>query len=390
MRVVFLFTVLLINSFWSIAQPVFESGSDGYYVIVGAFAKQSNAERYHVKLKNQGVKAQYAFLPSRKLFYVYTLRNSDADVCYNEVLTLRKQEQFSDAWVRYISGTGGADTVRAVTTIKKPEVVTPTPVSVTTTEPATPQPEEPKQELFIPENVTLENTEIFLSLYNARNDRVANGKVQVIDADRGRLITEVPGNTYLNLPDPKNNSGTLILICDVVGYRKVQKEINYKNPRADETFIVDMGTSLVANFELVQYEKGDIRTLYNIYFYNDAAVMMPESKFELNSLLQMMKDNPTFKIRLHGHTNGHYSGKIIKRGSSGDFFSIAQDAVSTVGTAKQLSEARAEIIKAYLVENGVDDSRVEVKAWGGKRPLHDKKGPNAKKNIRVEVEVISG
>jgi outer membrane protein OmpA-like peptidoglycan-associated protein len=117
--------------------------------------------------------------------------------------------------------------------------------------------------------------------------------------------------------------------------------------------------------------------------------MMPESKYELNMLLDMMQEKPSYRIKLHGHTNGNYHGKIIKVGKGGDFFSVAKDAETTVGSAKELSESRAEVIKDWLVAQCIDPSRVEVKAWGGKRPLFDKDSANAKRNIRVEVEVIA-
>jgi outer membrane protein OmpA-like peptidoglycan-associated protein len=45
------------------------------------------------------------------------------------------------------------------------------------------------------------------------------------------------------------------------------------------------------------------------------------------------------------------------------------------------------VIKEYLVSNGIAADRIEVKAWGGKRPLYDKHSPNARQNVRVEVEI---
>ena len=39
--------------------------------------------------------------------------------------------------------------------------------------------------------------------------------------------------------------------------------------------------------------------------------MLPESKYELNSLLQLMNENSRYRISLHGHTNGNYTGKIF-------------------------------------------------------------------------------
>lgn len=398
MRFFALLVFLSGTTFYSFSQTTFSSESEGYYTIVGAFAVRDNADKFNASLNKAGMSTAWGYLPSRNIYYVYTLRDKDPKVCIKAARELRKKPEFWDAWVRYIKADGTSSDVVDVAEAKvDPEPVkveTPstetTIASTATFSPAVadPTPIEENEEIIQYDKITLGNTEVFLSLYNPQNDRVADGVVQVIDTERGRLIKEVKGNTYLILPDPKSKNGQLTLIADVLGYRKVQKEIDFNNPLADSSFITHMGTTIVANFEMVRYHKGDLRTLYNIYFYNDAAVMMPESKYELNQLLTMMKDNPTFRIKLHGHTNGNYHGKIIKVGKDGDFFSVAKDAETTVGSAKALSQSRAEVIKAWLVSEGIDASRVEVKSWGGKRPIYDKHSANAKKNIRVEVEII--
>jgi outer membrane protein OmpA-like peptidoglycan-associated protein len=400
MRFFYLSVFLIGIALPSYSQSPFTAESEGYYTIVGAFAIKENAANLNASLQKNGMNTSYGFLASRNIYYVYALRSADVKACIEEMRELRKKPEFWDAWVRYIREDGTSIEVPAASVEEAPQSLTETPpTELTQADPAQPQedpasaPEEivveENEEIIQYDNVTLGNTEVFLSLYNPQNDKVANGVVQVIDAERGRLIQEVPGNTYLVLPDPKSKSGNITLIADVLGYRKVQKEMNFNNPLADTSFITQMGTSLVANFEMVRYHTGDIRTLYNIYFYNDAAVMMPESKYELSMLLDMMQENLKYKIKLHGHTNGNYHGKIIKVGSDGDFFSVAKDAETTVGSAKELSESRAEVIKDWLVAQGIDASRIEVKAWGGKRPIFDKHSANAKKNIRVEVEVVA-
>jgi outer membrane protein OmpA-like peptidoglycan-associated protein len=216
------------------------------------------------------------------------------------------------------------------------------------------------------------------------------GDVEVIDTERSRQITKVKGNEYLVLPDPKSKSGQLTLICEAFGYRKIQQELNYPLPLADtvKPYIDLMGTTLVINFDLIRYHKGDIGTLFNVYFFNDAALMLQESKYELNSLLQLMNENTNYRIRLHGHTNGNYTGKIYTVGPERNFFTL-EGAKQGMGTAKDLSRSRAEVIRDYLVANGVDGTRMEIKAWGGKRPLFDKNSANAKRNVRVEVEILA-
>ena len=196
-------------------------------------------------------------------------------------------------------------------------------------------------------------------------------------------------NDYLILQDPNNKTGKIRLVADAFGYRKIEHDLNYENPLQDtiNNYVELMGTTFVVFFDLVRYHKGDTRTLYNVYFYNDAAMMMPESKYELGLLLDMLNDNPNYRIMLHGHTNGNYHGRILSVGSEGNLFTI-NGAVNTVGTAKDLSRQRAETIKRWLTENGISEDRIEIKAWGGKKPIYDKHSVNARKNVRVEVEVL--
>jgi len=42
----------------------------------------------------------------------------------------------------------------------------------------------------------------------------------------------------------------------------------------------------------------------------------------------------------------------------------------------------------WLVDQGIDDRRVTVRGWGGSRMIHDKNSAHARKNIRVDVEVV--
>jgi len=58
------------------------------------------------------------------------------------------------------------------------------------------------------------------------------------------------------------------------------------------------------------------------------------------------------------------------------------------GSAKRLSEERALVIKEYLVNQGIAADRMEIKAWGGNRPLYDKNHSLAQSNVRVEIEIL--
>lgn len=379
--------------------------SPGYYVVVSAYAKsrENVAQNYVEVLRVKGLKASYGFNSARNLYFVYLSYFTDLKSSLQEMSRLRRQGEFRDAWVRVVPG---AIVPQAnVETDSTPQKKQNQPSQVTPNQPATtPDNATPNVEavpasdsaavtenppIIQYEKMTLGNTEVFLSLYNGRNNRIVEGDVQVIDTERSRPITKVKGNEYLILPDPKSKSGQLTLVCEAFGYRRSQEQINYPLPLADtvKEHIDLMGTTIVINFDLVRYHRGDIVVLYNVYFFNDAALMLQESKYELNSLLELMQENPKYRIRLHGHTNGNYNGKILTMGETKNLFSL-DGAKSSTGSAKDLSFHRADAIKQYLVSNGVNTDRVEIKAWGGKRPLYDKHSANARKNVRVEVEIL--
>lgn len=140
--------------------------------------------------------------------------------------------------------------------------------------------------------------------------------------------------------------------------------------------------------KVMSTKKGGMEKLDYIFFYRDASVLRPESRFAVDKLLQLLREKPKTEIRIHGHTNGNEPGKIIKRSSDkADFFSLT-NTVEDYGSAKELSELRANAIRDYLVANGIDKKRMSVKAWGGKKPLVNEDSDKAETNVRVEIEVV--
>lgn len=135
-------------------------------------------------------------------------------------------------------------------------------------------------------------------------------------------------------------------------------------------------------------KKGEMEVLDHIYFYKDAAVLRPESKYQVDKLVEMMKQYPNEKIRIHGHTNGDAPGTIISKSDpNADIFSM-DNTVENYGSAKKLSELRANLIRDYLVANGIDKKRMSVKAEGGKKPIYKVDDEKAEANVRVEIEIV--
>ncbi len=378
-----------------------EVAREGYYVVINAYAqsKEDIARKYYEKISGDGDEVHYAFVPSKKMYFVYRQFHADFRSAVAQMQESRKDPRFPDAWV-FVSGETVQDLSEKKTAAKQndaPEIKEEDEtVAVSETEEIVSADtvsengelkenalEELNDQLEPPANVK----QVVFILSNARNNEEVTGDVQIIDTERAKLISVQNSGEIAEIADPENGTGNLTMICDVFGYRKNQKELNYLSFAENED-VQTVNDYYVVFFDLVRYHKGDIATMYNVYFYNDAAVMRPESRYEVNSLLNMMRENPKYKIRIHGHTNGNRSGKIVSMGGSDNFFGLDDQNKDGSGSAKMLSKRRAEVIKSYLVSQGIEEDRMEIKAWGGRRMLYDKNSSMAKKNVRVEIEIL--
>ena len=151
-----------------------------------------------------------------------------------------------------------------------------------------------------------------------------------------------------------------------------------------------VGDTLVITVNLTKAQMAQVMQLNHLYFYDDAAIMKPESKYELDNLIKVLQESQDVRVQLNGHTNGNDKGRIyIFETERGNYFEILEDNLVVKGSAKKLSEQRAVTIKEYLVSNGIDESRLETKGWGGKQMLYDPDSDDAFKNVRVEVQIIN-
>jgi outer membrane protein OmpA-like peptidoglycan-associated protein len=401
-RVGLIFTLIFLKP--AIGAPLPSSPSEySNYVVIGAFAVEKNAEKFTRQANSASHHAQFDLNPDRNLYYVYVLTTDDRSAAIAEALRLRKETKYNDAWV-YHGAIGKNSQIQSPGTDINPENEKPLDTIVPEEHPA-PEVEKVIQDTVIanaaPETEATDSPQLttasltkeeiaeksfVFDLFRAVDRKAVEGEVDVIDTEKARKMASYKGNTIVKIPAPQAKSGNVSFVCESFGYRKMQIEFSFKSTDA-QNLSVDQDGNIVIPFELTRLQKGDIVVMYNVFFFKDAAVMRPESRFEVNNLLEMLKENPVSRIRIHGHTNGNASGKIITRGENGNFFSLT-DSRDGFGTAKKLSEGRASAIKEYLESNGIEGSRMEVKAWGGKKPIHDKHATRAQENVRVEVEML--
>lgn len=386
------------------------------YVVIGAFSIPKNAIEFTELARKNKFEATYSINPLRKLFYVYVLETGDFNAACEQAKKLRQETSYSDTWV--FTGRLGEETVKgddinpetgkeiktvAVDTkTETPKETASTNTTATTTTPAstpstfttpettstpssTPVTEQPTQPLSQLEEAPEGSKAFLFKIYTGENKEIS-GDVDVMDLERGkRKMASYRGNETVHIK-PVNKSGSIELDCEVFGYRKIQLPLNFNEPQATDGITLDNG-KVVVPFSLVRLKKGDIAIMYNVYFFKDAAIMRPESRYEVNSLLDMLKENMNYKIRIHGHTNGNASGKIISTKDPKNFFTL-RDTEQGHGSAKKLSEERAAIIQNYLISQGIDPKRMEIKAWGGKKPIYEEDSHLAQANVRVEIEIL--
>lgn len=107
-----------------------------------------------------------------------------------------------------------------------------------------------------------------------------------------------------------------------------------------------------------------------LLFAPGQATLQPDAKKSLDQVVSALKKQfAGKKIRVEGHTDS--TPIKVSRWSSND----------------ELSLARADAVKQYLVAHGIDNSRVTTKGYGSSKP----RDPNdLAKNRRVEVVVLTG
>ncbi len=119
--------------------------------------------------------------------------------------------------------------------------------------------------------------------------------------------------------------------------------------------------------DTVEYTVGTTMVLEDIFFDFDKSVLLPQSYVALLKLTKLLKDKPTMRIELSGHTDN--KGK--------DSYNA------------KLSQSRAKAVYEYLINQGIDKKRLRYIGYGSKRPVADNRTDEGRaKNRRVEFTII--
>lgn len=118
---------------------------------------------------------------------------------------------------------------------------------------------------------------------------------------------------------------------------------------------------------LVVAAVGKTTQLRALQFVQSKTELLPDAQPALEQLLQFMQSQPTAEIELSGHTD-----------NQGDF-----------DQNLALSKQRVDVIKAYLVSNGITANRITTRGYGPTRPIASNNSEATRQqNRRVEMIVL--
>jgi outer membrane protein OmpA-like peptidoglycan-associated protein len=168
--------------------------------------------------------------------------------------------------------------------------------------------------------------------------------------------TDETGNYFMTLPVGKDYTFSV----NRKGYLFFSELYPLSKSAPDSTYYKDI--------PLQPVEVNASVVLKNILFETNSAQLQDISNVELNTLLQLMAENPTIKVQINGYT----------------------DNVGKPADNLKLSTARAQAVVDYLVKKGIKAERLASKGFGEAKPIADNSTEAGRSlNRRTEFVIIS-
>lgn len=185
--------------------------------------------------------------------------------------------------------------------------------------------------------------------------------IQLIDLENGIIASEVisdatNGNYLVSIPTGKNYA----LNIAAKGYLFYSENFSLEEYTSEKPFLI--------NALLKPIRTGSTVILKNIFFETDSYVLKNESKAELNKLIDLLKQNPSLKIEISGHTDNQGSAAYNQ----------------------SLSQNRAKAVYEYLSATGIASSRLTFKGYGETKPLGSNETEEGRSQNRRTTFTVTG
>lgn len=141
-----------------------------------------------------------------------------------------------------------------------------------------------------------------------------------------------------------------------------EKQLRQKSEEENK----ELTASLLSMATVKEDERGTVISLSGgALFASGKSTLLPAARTALDSVASALNKRTAQVVAIEGHT----------------------DSVGSADSNQQLSTSRAEAVRAYLIEHGVDSSRIEVSGFGASRPVADNATADGRANNR-RVEIV--
>ena len=117
----------------------------------------------------------------------------------------------------------------------------------------------------------------------------------------------------------------------------------------------------------IQYEEEHSFTLSDLHFHSGESIIQEDSYTVLDELVEYLDYKKGLRIEVGGHTdnNGSEASNL------------------------KLSQSRAEAVKKYLINHGIEPARIVAKGYGELKPIADNGNSKGQAlNRRTEITII--
>jgi outer membrane protein OmpA-like peptidoglycan-associated protein len=199
-------------------------------------------------------------------------------------------------------------------------------------------------------------------VYDKNDKHPLAADLELIDMQTGKVVvnsvSDASGGEFL-LSLPVDKDYALNVSCR--GYLFYSQNFSISNGR-------DINNPLLLDIPMQPLLVGEKVVLHNIFFETDKFDLKAESTAELDKLVEFLRNNPTLKIEIRGHT----------------------DNVGTDQHNLELSQNRANSVYNYLAKQGIGKDRLTATGYGKTVSVDSNDTPAGRaNNRRTEFKVLS-
>jgi outer membrane protein OmpA-like peptidoglycan-associated protein len=196
-------------------------------------------------------------------------------------------------------------------------------------------------------------------VYDSKTNKGLPSAVELTDLANRQVISKVQtdetGNYLVTLPVGRDYAFNV----NRKGYLFFSDNFSLSQKLPDSMYNIDIPLQAI--------EINATIILKNIFFDIGKYDVKSSSQIELDKITQLMKENPTLKIEISGHT----------------------DNVGRESDNLALSLNRAKSVVIYLSSKGIDIKRLSSQGFGDTKPIADNKSEYGRaQNRRTELRII--